>query len=70
MDAYCALRLDSYWTTSERVFVTVSRVAGGTGGDTIGGTGGVEVLASTPAKASELDISDTKLIGSLILPWL
>jgi hypothetical protein len=70
MDACCALRLDSYWTISERVFVMVSRLAGGIGGDTIGGTDGEEVLVSTPAEASELDISDTKFIGSLILPRL
>jgi hypothetical protein len=70
MDACCAFKLDSYWTTSKRVFVMVLRVAGRIGGDTIGGTGGAKVLASTPAEASELDIPDTKLIGSLILPQL
>ena len=39
-------------------------------GGTTGWTGGVVVLASTAAVASKPDISDTRLIGSLILPRL
>jgi len=45
----------------------VSRVAGGAVGGTSGGTGGAEV---TVAEASEPNIADTILIGSLILPRL
>ena len=68
--AYPAFRLASYWAISARALVMASGAGGGVpciAGGMTGWTSGAVVLASTAAVASEPNISDTRLIGFLIL---